>query len=462
MPFPTALHNIEVIVSKASPRSAQNVTIPYTPRPLQSRFHDSAKRFNVAVCHRRFGKTVMAINHLLKDVLLCPHPRAQGAYIAPTYTAAKRIAWSYLREYAGVIPGVRFNEAELRCDLPDDRRIYLLGGDSADNLRGLFLDSVCLDEFADMNSRLYPEVIRPAVSDREGKVLTIGTPRGSNQFKDMYDHAREREEAGDPDYYTMLFKASETGILKDEELESARAIMDESQYQQEFECSWSAALVGSYYGAALDLAETDNRVTNVPYDPNLKVSVSFDLGVADSTAIWFCQEYPRTGEVRLIDYYEASGEGLHHYVKELNNRPYHYDKFLFPHDIMVRELGSGSSRYEMLTGLGMRPSVVAKLKVQDGIEAVRALLPRCWFDRKRCAQGLKYLRGYHRAWDARRNDWRSRPNHDASSHSADSFRYLAVGLRDGDNNDDIKSMSRSQHLADGRPVIMTDYADSFA
>jgi hypothetical protein len=115
-------------MAKASPRTVQNVTIPYTPRPLQLGFHEGAKRFNVAVCHRRFGKTVMAINHLLRDILLCPHPRAQGAYIAPTYTAAKRIAWAYLREYAGVIPGVKFNEAELRCDLPDDRRIYLLGG----------------------------------------------------------------------------------------------------------------------------------------------------------------------------------------------------------------------------------------------------------------------------------------------------------------------------------------------
>lgn len=449
-------------MARQGPASTNHVTIPYTPRPLQSDFHNKARRFNVAVCHRRFGKTVMALNHLLRDILLCQHPRPQGAYIAPTYTAAKRIAWAYLREYAGVIPGVKFNEAELRCDLPDDRKIYLLGGDSADALRGLFLDSVILDEYADMNSRLYPEVVRPAIADRFGSVTWIGTPRGDNQFKEIYDYAIEQEAEGSKDWFSMIFKASETGILKQEELDAAREIMDESQYQQEFECSWSAALVGSYYAQALDLAETDNRITNVPYDPNLKVSVSFDLGVADSTAIWFCQEYPRTGEIRLIDYYEASGEGLHHYVKELNNRPYHYDKFYFPHDIMVRELGSGSSRYEMLLGLGMRPTVVAKLKVQDGIEAVRGMLPRCWFDRKKCAEGLKMLRAYHRAWDARRNDWRDRPNHDHSSHASDAFRYLAVGLRDHNEDDRVRDMSRSQRMSDGRPVILTDYADSFA
>ena len=129
---------------------------------------------------------------------------------------------------------------------------------------------------------------------------------------------------------------------------------------------------------------------------------------------------------------------------------------------MVRELGSGSSRYEMMLGLGIRPTVVAKLTVQDGIEAVRGMLPRCWFDRKRCAQGLKMLRAYHRSWDARRNDWRDRPNHDHSSHAADAFRYLAVGLRDADDNDAYKNMSRLQRMSDGRPVVSNDYADSFA
>ena len=154
----------------------------------------------------------MAINHLLKVVLTCPHQRAQGAYIAPTYGSAKRVAWQFLREFAGVIPGVKFNEAELRCDLPDGRRIWLLGAENPDSLRGMFLDSVVLDEYADMNARLYPEVIRPALADRLGSCLWIGTPRGQNQFKDIYDHALAMIEQGDPDWFAMRFPASETGI----------------------------------------------------------------------------------------------------------------------------------------------------------------------------------------------------------------------------------------------------------
>jgi hypothetical protein len=427
--------------------------IPYSPRHLQHEFHERSKRFNVAVCHRRFGKTVMAINWLLREVLECPHRNAQGAYIAPTYGAAKRIAWQMLREYAGGIPGVKFNEAELRCDLPGGERLWLLGADNPDALRGMRLDAAVLDEFADMNARLYPEVIRPSLSDYgTGKCLWIGTPRGDNQFKTVYEQALERVEANDPEWLAMLFPASKTGIIKQSELDAARAEMDESQYQQEFECSWSAALVGAFYAQALDSAETDNRVTSVPWEPNLPVITSFDLGIADSTAIWFVQQLPRENAIRVIDYYEETGQGLHHYVKMLKEMPYTYSRHLFPHDVMVRELGSGSSRYEMLQGLGIRPTVVSKLGVADGIEAVRALLPRCWFDRQKTSEGRKALRHYHRQFSDRTGDWKNKPNHDWSSHACDSFRYLAVGLR-GDVSDALTHAARTGRLPGGGAVM---------
>lgn len=429
------------------------VTIPYSPRPLQAEFHALSRRFSVAVCHRRFGKTVMAINWLLREILECPHPRAQGAYIAPTYGAAKRIAWVMLRDYAGVIPGVKFNEAELRCDLPDGRRIWLLGAENPDSLRGLRLDACCLDEYADMNARLYPEIVRPSLSDfGTGKCLWIGTPRGLNQFKEIYDYALSQMESGDKEWFAMRFPASETGILEDKELDAARATMDESQYLQEFEVSWSAALVGAYFATALDSADLDGRIGNVPWEPNLDVTVSFDLGIADSTAIWFIQTMPRENVIRVIDYYEESGQGLHHYVKILRERPYNYGTYLFPHDVMVRELGSGSSRYEMLQALGVRPTVVAKLSVSDGIEAIRASLPRCYFDRGNCADGLKALRHYHRAFNSRTNDWRDRPNHDWSSHATDSFRYACVGLRD-DLSDTLSAAARTGRLPGGGNVM---------
>ena len=431
----------------------QQIKIPYTPRPLQKEFHARARRFSVAVCHRRFGKTVMAINWLLREVLTCPHPRAQGAYIAPTYGAAKRIAWVMLRDYAGVIPGVKFNEAELRCDLPDGRCIWLLGAENPDSLRGLRLDACCLDEFADMNARLFPEIVRPALSDfGTGKCLWIGTPRGENQFKEIYDTALGEMESGNPEWFAMRFPASETGVLEQTELDAARMTMDPSQYDQEFEVNWQAPLVGSYFAKALDSADLDGRIGSIPWEPNLKVTTSWDLGIADSTAIWFVQVMPRENVIRVIDYFEDSGQGLHHYIKILKERPYTYGRHLFPHDVMVRELGSGNSRYEILMNLGVRPTVVPRLTVADGIEAVRASIPRCYFDRGNCSDGLKALRHYHRQFSDRTGDWKDRPNHDWSSHSCDSFRYLCVGLRD-DDGDVLSVAARTGRLPGGGQVV---------
>jgi len=429
------------------------VIIPYQPRPLQKQFHANQKRFSVAVCHRRFGKTVMAINWLLKEVLTSKRSRAQGAYIAPTYGAAKRIAWQMLREYAGVIPGVKFNEAELRCDLPDGKRIWLLGAENPDAIRGMAFSAVCMDEYADMNARLFPEIVRPALSDfGDGKALWIGTPRGANQFKEIYDYALLQMEQENPEWYAMLFPASETGVLEQKELDAAAGTMDPSQYEQEFNCSWSAALIGAYFAKQLDSADLDSRIGKVSWEPNLDVTVSFDLGIADSTAVWFFQSMPRENVVRVIDYYEESGEGLHHYVKILRERPYTYGRYLFPHDVMVRELGSGNSRYEILQSLGIRPSVVPKLSVMDGIECVRATIPRCYFDRGNCAEGLKALRHYHRQFNDRTGDWKDRPNHDWSSHAVDSFRYGCVGMRDSDD-DAYSTMARTGRTSGGGYVI---------
>ncbi len=399
----------------------------------------------------------MAINWLLREVLTCDRKNAQGAYIAPTYAAAKRIAWVMLREYAGVIPQCKFNEAELRWDGPDGKRIWLLGSESPDALRGMRLDVAVLDEYADMNARLFPEIVRPALSDfGTGKCLWIGTPRGTDQFKAIYDTALGNMEKGDDEWFAMRFPASQTGIIPEKELQAARDTMDESQYEQEFECSWAAALVGAYYAKALDRIELAGQVGSVPWEPNAPVWTAWDLGMRDSTAIWMGQSIRGEAGHRIIDYYESSGEGLHHYISHLHNLPYVFDRHYFPSDVLVRELGSGSSRYEMLTSLGVRPTVVAKLSLQDGIEACRALIPTLHFDRDNCSQGLKYLRHYHRQWNDRNQTWREKPNHDASWHAADALRYAAIGLRDGDDSD-YAMMAQTGRGPGGQPVIISDY-----
>ena len=402
------------------------VVIPYTPRSLQLRLHNemSKRRWGVVVCHRRFGKTVWAINHILRDAFMCKKSNPRFAYMAPTYRQAKNVAWDYLKQFAGAVPGVKFHETELRCDLPNGARISLLGAENPDSLRGIYLDGCVMDEVADMPESVFPEVIRPALSDRGGWCIFVGTPKGQNMFYDLYEQA-----TGDEDWLAAVYRASETGILPEEELEAARRMMTPDQYAQEFECSWAANIPGAIYGKELETLTASGRVTKVPYDPSFRVDTWWDLGVGDSTAIWFTQSVGRS--LHVIDFYEARGEGLPHYCKVLTERRYLYGTHNAPHDIEVRELGSGKSRREVAWDLGLNFRVVPNLPLEDGIHAAQMLLPRIWIDREACKAGLEALRQYHRAYNERTRSFRASPVHDWSSHAADAFRYLAVGLREG-------------------------------
>ena len=401
-----------------------NIEIPYTPRPLQAKLHAelSEKRWAVVVMHRRAGKTVMAINHLLRDAILCDRPNPRFFYIAPTYRQAKQISFDYIKQFAGKIPMVRFHETELRCDLPNGARIQLLGSENPASLRGIYADGVVLDEMADMPESLFPEVIRPALSDRKGYAIFIGTPRGHNAFYDLFTAAEQQD-----DWDTAIYKASETNILDEEELEAARSMMSVDQFEQEFQCSWVANVPGAVFGKELQEAQETGRISSVPYDPTARVDTWWDLGIGDSTAIWFTQSVGRA--VHVIDFYENRGEGLPHYAKVLADKDYFYGTHNAPHDIEVRELGSGKSRREVSWDLGINFRVVPKLPVEDGLHAAQMLIPRCWFDQESCKPGLESLRHYHRAYNERLRSFRNTPVHDWSSHAADAFRYLAVGLK---------------------------------
>ena len=404
-----------------------DVKIPYKPRPLQKDMHKELKRWNVLVMHRRFGKTVWAVNQLIKTTLTCPLPRPRTAFVAPTFAQAKRIAWDYVKFYAGVIPGVQFNETELRADFPNGGRIMLLSAENPDALRGIYLDECVFDEFGMQNPRVWGEVVRPALSDRQGSACFLGTPAGHNHFYDLLETAKGQLAEGSSDWYYKICKASDTGIVRPEELEAAQAQMTPEQYEQEYECSFTAAIIGAYYGKLLSDADDAGRVTRVPYDPAYPVHTAWDLGINDSTAIWFAQVF-RGGAVNVIDYYESSGVGLDHYADILSKKDYTYGDHLAPHDIEVRELGSGKSRWETAYTLGIKFRVIPKMKVADGINAARMLIPKCYFDRDNCGEGLEMLRQYRQEWDEKRKSFRDHPRHDYTSHAADAFRYLAVGL----------------------------------
>ena len=248
--------------------------------------------------------------------------------------------------------GASTHDTELRVDYPNGGQVRLYGADNPDALRGIYLDGIVLDEFADMDPRVWTEIIRPALADRQGWAVFIGTPKGRNAFFELW-----RRSQSEQDWFSLMLKASETGLIPESELALAKRDLSEDQYAQEFECSFDAAIVGSYYGKLMARAEHDRRIAPVPYDPAALVWTSWDLGIRDATAIWFAQVIGR--EIRIIDYYEASGVDLGHYVREIGARPYVYAGHIVPHDAQAKELGTGKSRLEVLESLGLKNISIA-------------------------------------------------------------------------------------------------------
>ena len=407
-----------------------DIVLDYAPRPLQRVIHDKLRehRFGVLVCHRRFGKTVLGVNELQRGACTCPKPRPRFGYIAPTYRQGKAIAFDYMQHYALPIPGVAVNQSELRVDYPNGGQSRIYGADNPDSLRGLYFDGAVLDEYGLHPAKTFSEVISATLVDRGGWALFQGTPNGKNQFYDIAQHAKTTK---DPDWFYAEYKASQTGLLDTAYLRQAKAVMTDDEYAQEFECSFEAAVKGSIYAKELEAARVGKRVTSVPYDPSLPVDTDWDLGIGDAMAIWFSQSL-RGGEVHLIDYHEASGEGFPYYAKMLTEKRYAYGKHWAPHDISVRELSTGRSRLDVAKSLGLKFEITPRInrgageEVEEGIHAVRMLFPRCWFDAERCALGIDALMHYRRDYNQRLNEFKATPVHDWASHGADAFRGLAV------------------------------------
>lgn len=402
--------------------AVRRITIPYAPRRAFIPFHDRKERFGCIVAHRRAGKTVAAVNELIRAALTCEKPNPRFAYLAPWFAQAKDVAWGYLKQYTAVIPGVTVNESELRVDLPNGGRVRLYGADNYDRLRGIYLDGVVLDEFADMDPRAWSEVIRPALADRQGWAAFIGTPKGQNAFYDIFQRS-----VTDPEWFSLKLRASETGIVPENELAALRAEMSEDEYAREMETSFEAAVEGAYWARLLNEAEEQKRIGTVAADPLLPVHAAWDLGIGDATAIWLAQFCGR--EIRLIDYIENTGQALEWYCKELRDRGHSYAPLILPHDANARELGTGKSRAEMIEAAGFRCRVLPALPVDDGIETVRRYLPRTWIDAAKCAAGLQAIKQYRARKDEKRRLTMG-PLHDWTSHAADALRYLMMAYEE--------------------------------
>lgn len=400
------------------------VDIEFVPRSQFKPYLNRDKRWSCIVAHRRAGKTVACIMDLIKQASESTRREPRFAYVAPTYIQAKDVAFSYLKEYTAAIPGIKVSESELSVTFPHNgARIRLYGADNYDRLRGLYLDGCIIDEAGDIDPRAWSEVIRPALSDRQGWATFIGTPKGRNAFYRLFQQSE-----GDEDWYSLRLRASETGIIPEKELADARRTMTDEAFRAEYETDFDVAIRGAFYGREVTLAENEGRVCKVAHDRAADVYASWDLGIGDSMAIWVFQIVGQ--EYHFLDYYENDGFGLDHYVDWVKSLPYRVDTHLLPHDAEARELQTGKNRVEYLTGRGLDCEVVPQHRIEDGIDAVRMRFNRFWFDREKCVRGVDRLRMYRSEFDEKHGVLRKRPLHDESSHGADAFRYGIMGAQE--------------------------------
>jgi hypothetical protein len=406
------------------------IKLKYRPRSVFEDFHSREQRWAVIVAHRRCGKTVACINDLIVKALLENKKHAQYAYIAPFYSQAKSVAWRYLERFSEPVL-TKANQSELWVELINGARIRLFGADNPDALRGNFLDGVVMDEMADMKPSVWGEIIRPLLADRLGWATFIGTPKGHNAFYDIYNEATKN-----PNWYVKVLRADQTMLLPQSELNDAKATMSDNQYEQEFLCSFEAAILGAYYGQEMRRITDMERITTVDYDPIFNCHTAWDLGFNDSTSIWWFQVV--YGEIRVLDHHSSNGQAIPYYTGLLAQKEdefgYKYGYHYLPHDARAKTLASGGKSIieQIATKIDIKHlKIVPNLSLQDGIQATRLALTRTWFD-NRCQEGIECLRQYQREWDDDKKVFRDRPKHDWTSHSSDAFRYLSIVWKDED------------------------------
>lgn len=381
----------------------------------------------------------------------------QYAYVAPTYKQAKMIAWEYIQDFTRNIRGFEANKSELTVTIhrqgakkgntwvkkPDKIKFMLLGADNPDALRGIYLDGAIIDEYAQCDPSIWGEIIRPTLTDRLGWVIFIGTPKGQNHFFRQMQRAELN-----PSWFTKRYKASETGVIPASELDEMAMDMTKEEYAQELECSFTAALVGAYYGKLMNKLTDQGKIGDFPYDPAFPVDTFWDLGIGDSLTVWFRQKLH--GRFRYIDYLETSGSSLPDVAKKIKEKPYAYGRHVLPWDAKARELGTGLTRQEILRNHDIIAEIQKRQAVDDRIQAARNILPMCEFNIPATDRGVECLRNYQKEWDNKLMMFKNKPKHDWSSHGADSFGYSAL--------DNRKSNFARDRMADELPrEAQSDY-----
>jgi len=381
----------------------------------------------IQVWHRRAGKEKTDVNIVAKKMM-----ERVGAYyyFFPTYTEGKKILWdgrdkngvAFLDHFPAELVESR-NSTEMKIVFKNGSIFQVVGVDKIDSIVGTNPIGCVFSEYALQNPRGW-DFIRPILAENGGWAIFNWTPRGKNHAYDLHMMAET-----DPKWFVTVLTVDHTGVISQEVLDQERKEIiakngDDGVFLQEYYCSYTASILGAYYAKQYAQAELDGRFTNVPYDPLLPVHTVWDLGIADAMAIGF---YQAAGmERRKIDYIELTNMGLPEAAKILQEKPYRYGKHFAPHDIKVRELGTGKSRLETAETLGINFTLIPNVSVQDGIDRGRIFFSKLWVDKTKCKLWLKLIPQYAKEYDEEKKIFRDNPNHDWTSHGADEHRYAAL------------------------------------
>lgn len=429
------------------PANEITIEIPYAWRPrayqqniVRARL-EGIKRILV-VAHRRWGKDATALNLTAMDAIQTP-----GVYwhLLPEQAQARKAIWTAVDPHTGkrridqAFPHeIRraTREQEMAIELVNGSLVQFAGSDNYNSLVGSSPRGIVFSEWALADPAAWA-YMRPILRENDGWAMFITTPRGRNHCWRMF-----QEHKNDPDWFVELSPATQTDVFSEDSLAVERRelvaeygeAVGSALFEQEYLCSFEAAVMGAVYGGEMRKAREQERVTRAPYDPRYKVVTAWDLGRSDATAIWFAQFIG--GQVVLIDYEEGSGGGLTPYVKMLAEKPYVYELDILPHDAGHRRQGQQDDKSIAEQLKGLRPISVDQVVLPNssrasGIEQARLMFPLCVFDERACARGLDCLAQYHYAWDERARRFSVEPVHDWSSHGADAFRYLALGRPNG-------------------------------
>jgi len=409
------------------------VPCDWTPREYQLplfQYLESGGKRAICVWHRRAGKDLTGINWISVCSIMRP-----GLYwhLFPTYNQGRKIAWEGMtkdgRKFLDHFPKENIsaiNNTEMWVTFKTGSIYQVVGSDNPDRLVGANPVGIILSEYALQDPRAW-DYIRPILLENEGWAVFIYTPRGRNHGYTLLNHAKKN-----PKWFTQVLSVNDTMAVKEEAIDEERmAGMPEELIQQEFFCSFDAALVGAYYGNHMSHALDTGRIGLFPYDSQLMVNTAWDLGIGDQTVILFYQMHGL--QIRIIDCYSNSGEGLSHYINVLetgHRSQYVYGNHYAPHDIKVKDLSTGRTRLETAQSLGLRFRVVPKVSIEDGIEAVRSIMSRIyWNEDKNTEHLIEAARQYRKEWDDKKRCFNDRPYHDWTSDFMDALRYLALSVK---------------------------------